>query len=81
MEPYASLYPDSAARLPVTERLVQQVLLMPTGTSVSAHDISAIGEIIKFAVSHGAEINRRCAKSTSAEETVSRKDAKAQRNP
>ena len=57
MEPYASLYPDAAARLPVTERLVQQVLLMPTGTSVSSHDISAICRMIKFAVAHGGEIS------------------------
>lgn len=58
MQPYDSLYPDAAARLPVTENLVQQVLLLPTGTTISPQDISKICQIIKFAVSHGKEIKQ-----------------------
>ena len=58
MEPYHSLYPDAAARLPVTEDVVQRVLLLPTGTTISTPDISAICKIIRFAVSHGEEINQ-----------------------
>lgn len=58
MQPYDSLYPQPAGRLRVTERLVQQVLLVPTGTTISSQDISTICRIIRFAVSHGAEINR-----------------------
>lgn len=58
MQPYASLYPDAAARLPVTESLVQQVLLLPTGTTMSTQDISKLCHIINFAVSHGDEIRQ-----------------------
>lgn len=58
MQPYESLYPDSAARLPVTESLVQRVLLLPTGTVISTDEIARICQIMKFAVAHGAEINQ-----------------------
>jgi dTDP-4-amino-4,6-dideoxygalactose transaminase len=58
MQPYDSLYPQAAGRLPVTERLVQQVLLLPTGTTTSLQDISRICQLIKFAVSHGDEIKQ-----------------------
>lgn len=64
MEPYASLYPQTSGRLPVTERLVERVLLLPTGTSISSQDISRICQIINFAVSHGQEINRKSAANT-----------------
>ena len=58
MEPYNSLFPATAARLPVTESVLDRVLLLPTGTAVSAEDISRICEIMKFAVSHGEEIKQ-----------------------
>lgn len=59
MEPYNSLFPSTAARLPVTESVLQRVLLLPSGTAVSAEDISRICNIIKFAVSHGEEIKQQ----------------------
>ena len=58
MQPYESRYPQPADRLPVTERLVQQVLLVPTGTTISSQDISRISGLIRFAVSHGKEIKQ-----------------------
>ena len=58
MEPYDSMFPQTAARLPVTESVVQRVLLLPTGTAVSSADINRICQIIKFAVSHGEEIKQ-----------------------
>ena len=58
MEPYDSMFPQTAARLPVTESVVQRVLLLPTGTAVSSADISRICQLIKFAVSHGEEIKQ-----------------------
>jgi dTDP-4-amino-4,6-dideoxygalactose transaminase len=59
MEPYNSLFPSTAARLPLTESVLQRVLLLPSGTAVSAEDISRICNIIKFAVSHGEEIKQQ----------------------
>ena len=38
MEPYRSLFPDVAERLPQTERLVQRVLALPTGTSMTVDE-------------------------------------------
>jgi dTDP-4-amino-4,6-dideoxygalactose transaminase len=58
MQPYDTLYPESAARLPVTENVVQRVLLLPTGTTISTDEIARICQVIRFAVSHGAEINQ-----------------------
>lgn len=58
MEPYNSVFPLVATRLPVTESVVQKALLLPTGTAVSSQDISQICQIIKFAVSRGEEIKQ-----------------------
>jgi dTDP-4-amino-4,6-dideoxygalactose transaminase len=59
MEPYNSLLPSATARLPITESVLQRVLLLPTGTAVSSADISRICQIVKFAVSHGEEIKQQ----------------------
>src|ERR1041384_1643687 len=59
MEPYNSLFPSAAARLPVTESVLQRVLLLPTGTAVSSADISRICQIIRFAITHGEEIKQQ----------------------
>src|SRR5580692_7077232 len=42
MQPYASTMPNVGSRLPVTERLSQQVLVLPTGTGVSVEQIETI---------------------------------------
>jgi dTDP-4-amino-4,6-dideoxygalactose transaminase len=61
MEPYRSA--DRAARLtlPETERLVQRVLLLPTGTALGPDDIAAIGDVVRFAVTRAAEIREQVA--------------------
>ena len=66
MEPYNSQLPSVAARLPITESVLQRVLLLPTGTALSPADISRICQIIKFAVSHGEEIKQQMSCETSA---------------
>jgi len=58
MEPYRSYYPHAGLLLPETEKLVEWVLSLPTGTSVSVGDIQRICEIIRFAVAHGPEITQ-----------------------
>jgi dTDP-4-amino-4,6-dideoxygalactose transaminase len=55
MQPYASSMPDVGSRLPVTERLVSRVLVLPTGTAVSSEQIEIICEILRFAISHGGD--------------------------
>ncbi|MCZ7574940.1 MAG: aminotransferase class I/II-fold pyridoxal phosphate-dependent enzyme [Ardenticatenaceae bacterium] len=59
MEPYRSNFPDAGLLLPETERLVQRVLSLPTGMAVGIEEISQICQIIRFAVEHADEVNRR----------------------
>lgn len=57
MEPYRSYFPHAGLLLPVTERLAQQVLVLPTGTAVSPPDIDCICQLIAFVVANGAAIS------------------------
>lgn len=58
MEPYRSNFPNAGSALPVTEKLVQRVLVLPTGTAVSADDITKLCGIIETVVRNGAEVRR-----------------------
>jgi dTDP-4-amino-4,6-dideoxygalactose transaminase len=60
-EPYRSQDPQAYQRLSRTGILANHVMVLPTGTGVTAEDVARIGEIIRLAVSHGAEITRRLA--------------------
>ena len=59
MEPYCSFFPHAGLLLPNTERLVKQVMSLPTGTGVSSDDISKICEIIRFSISNSQEVKAR----------------------
>jgi dTDP-4-amino-4,6-dideoxygalactose transaminase len=59
MTAYRDGNPARNRSLPVTERLVEEVLCLPTGTGVTASDIIAICDIIRLAVTHGHELSRR----------------------
>ena len=48
--PYADRYPDASARLPVTERLSERVLVLPTGTAVTPEDVAVICSIIRVSL-------------------------------
>lgn len=56
-EPYRSYFPYAKHLLPVTERLIHDVLCLPTGTSISEEDVIKICGLIEFAVAHGKEIS------------------------
>jgi dTDP-4-amino-4,6-dideoxygalactose transaminase len=56
MEPYRSYFPHAGLLLPQTERLTQQVLILPTGTSVNEDDIAKICGIIRLAIEHKEKI-------------------------
>lgn len=69
MEPYRSYFPHSRLLLPQTERLSKRVLSLPTGSSVSADEIGRVCQLVRFFISHGAEIGARLAdRATSVEE-------------
>jgi dTDP-4-amino-4,6-dideoxygalactose transaminase len=58
MEPYRSM-PTRRVPLPETERLLDRVLLLPTGTAVDASDIATICRLIHVIAAHAAEVQRR----------------------
>jgi len=64
MEPYRSYFPHAGILLPVTEKKVQRVLLLPTGTAVGEKDIIEICQIIRLAVEHSQDIRLRLIYST-----------------
>ncbi len=59
MEPYKSLYPEFAGKLPGTESLSKQVMCLPTGTSIDPDDIKRICDIIKFVGDNCIEIRHK----------------------
>lgn len=59
MEPYRAYFPHAGQLLPQTERLVERVMVLPTGTAAGPADIRKICELIRFCVAHGKEITRR----------------------
>src|SRR5215207_3041122 len=67
MEPYRSYFPHADLLLPNTERLVAQVLSLPTGTTVGPDKIRKICQIIRLAVAHGHEIRERLRQSATTE--------------
>jgi dTDP-4-amino-4,6-dideoxygalactose transaminase len=58
MEPYRSYFPHAGLLLPRTEQLVQRVLVLPTGATVSQDDILAVCGIIRTSLSHAPECRR-----------------------
>lgn len=50
MEPYKSYFPHAGLLLPETEKAAEQVLSLPTGTSVGEKEIKIICDIIRFVV-------------------------------
>lgn len=54
--PYRS--PLRHRRLPVTEMLADQVLVLPTGRSVKPADVEQIAQLIRFAIANGSELCR-----------------------
>jgi dTDP-4-amino-4,6-dideoxygalactose transaminase len=62
MEPYRSqLDRPHRSQLPETDRVAGRVVCLPTGTAVGAAEISAICEIVRFAVREGAALRARLA--------------------
>jgi len=62
MEPYRSYFPHAGLLLPVTERVVQQVLSLPTGTAIGPDEVSQICQIIRLAATNGQEVRERLQK-------------------
>ena len=63
MEPYRSLDPDAARHLPATEKVAAQVLVLPTGQTMTPEHVSRVCSIIRVAVESGRDISRQLARS------------------
>jgi dTDP-4-amino-4,6-dideoxygalactose transaminase len=59
MEPYRSYQPHAGFLLPVTNALVQRILVLPTGTSIGENEISNICGIIRFCLENATELKAR----------------------
>jgi len=58
MQPYQSYFPNANLLLPETEKLTEKVMSLPTGTGVTAKDISKICQIIRLAVQESSQVRR-----------------------
>ena len=70
MQPYRAMNPDAWRHLPQTERISSRVLVLPTGETVSAEDVSSVCAIIRLAVEHGDEVSRRLAQTEAVHGSV-----------
>ncbi|MFL5493745.1 MAG: aminotransferase class I/II-fold pyridoxal phosphate-dependent enzyme [Gemmatimonadales bacterium] len=61
MEPYRSYFPSARLLLPQTERLVNRVLSLPTGTAIGPEQIETICDVVRLALSQAPEITERMA--------------------
>jgi hypothetical protein len=61
MEPYVSRDPGVGRRLPVTERVLGRVLLLPTGTAVGPREAETVAAIVRTAVAHAPAVRARLA--------------------
>jgi hypothetical protein len=59
MQPYRAYFPNAGLLLPVTERLADRVLVLPTGTALGPDDLRQICDTLRFAVLHSKEISER----------------------
>jgi dTDP-4-amino-4,6-dideoxygalactose transaminase len=59
MEPYRSYFPYSHLMLPETEKVVQQVLVLPTGTTIIPDQISTICSIIRTAIENFPQVKEK----------------------
>lgn len=61
MEPYRTLYPRAAARLPHTDAVAARLLILPTGTGVSTADIERLTDLLALLVRGGPALRERIA--------------------
>lgn len=71
MEPYRSSFAVARMMLPQTERLVQRVLSLPTGTAIGPEDVGTICDVIRFALARTSEITARLGRPDSTAGTSS----------
>jgi len=61
MEPYRTLYPDAASRLPHTEAIASRLLVLPTGTAMDIDAIDRLCAVLALLVAQGPAFRRALA--------------------
>ena len=61
MEPYRTLYPRAAARLPQTDAVAARLLVLPTGTGVGVADVKRLCDLLEAMVGQGSRFRERMA--------------------
>ena len=56
LEPYCSSFPPAGLSLPETEKVLQRVLCLPTGTGIKPAEVSQICQIIRFVIENAKEV-------------------------
>lgn len=69
IEPYRTMFPDSAKALSHTEAVCREVLVLPTGTQLDAFTANRVCDLISFAANHATEIRDRLASAQEAGDT------------
>ena len=59
MEPYRTLYPRAATRLPHTDAVAARLLILPTGTGVSTAEIDTLCGLLALMVEQGPGLRQR----------------------
>lgn len=59
MEPYATLDPVAGRRLPVTESVADEVLVLPTGLTIGPPEINAIAALMRVSVENAPAVSTR----------------------
>lgn len=59
MEPYRTLYPRAAMRLPHTDAVAARLLILPTGTGVSPAEIDTLCGLLALMVEQGPRLRQR----------------------
>ncbi len=58
MEPYRSYFPNARLLLPETERMAARIMVLPTGTAISAEVVRSICGIIRLCIANGRELRQ-----------------------
>lgn len=59
MAPYRTRFPSVGQRLPVTEALLERVLVLPTGSATTGDNVDTVCELIAFVAGHAPEIRSK----------------------
>jgi dTDP-4-amino-4,6-dideoxygalactose transaminase len=59
MEPYKSYFPHAGLVLPNTESLLEKVICLPTGQTISTGDIEKICNVLRFVINKGEQIKKK----------------------